>query len=175
MEPNLKIALAAPTGKAARRIAESIQAGTERLDCPAGLKEKIPHEASTLHRLLGFSTGSTRPRYRMGNPLNADVVVIDEASMADLALMANLVQALKEGSRLILLGDRNQLASVAAGYVLGDICDTAGPMPTLRTLQDWRGGLPDARRIQQASKACRIPWWSSPEPTASVKTAPSSP
>ncbi len=124
MEPNLKIALAAPTGKAARRIAESIQAGTERLDCPAGLKEKIPHEASTLHRLLGFSTGSTRPRYRMGNPLNADVVVIDEASMADLALMANLVQALKEGSRLILLGDRNQLASVAAGYVLGDICDT---------------------------------------------------
>lgn len=123
-DPELTIALAAPTGKAAGRIAESIQAGVERLDCPEEIRSRIPREASTLHRLLGFYAGSTKPRRGPDNPLACRVVVIDEASMADLALMAALVQALPADGRLILLGDRNQLASVAAGYVLGDICDT---------------------------------------------------
>ncbi len=124
LEPDLTIALAAPTGKAARRIAESIQTGVERLDCPEEIRGRIPREASTLHRLLGFTTGSVKPRRGPDNPLTARVVVVDEASMADLALMAALVQAIPVDGRLILLGDRNQLASVAAGYVLGDICDT---------------------------------------------------
>ena len=125
-DPSLKIALAAPTGKAARRIEESIQRGLSLLDCTPDVKAMIPHEASTIHRLLGFAPGSSRPRNSADNPLRADVVVIDEASMADLALMSNLVQALKVGARLILLGDKNQLASVQAGYVLGDICDVGG-------------------------------------------------
>jgi exodeoxyribonuclease V alpha subunit len=124
MDPGLTIALAAPTGKAARRIAESIQAGVERLDCPEDVRSRIPREATTLHRLLGFTSGSVKPRRGPDNPLVCRVVVVDEASMADLALMAALVQALPADGRLILLGDRNQLASVAAGFVLGDICDT---------------------------------------------------
>ncbi len=125
-EPHLKIALAAPTGKAARRIEESIQRSLELMDCAPGIKAMIPHEATTIHRLLGFSPGSTLPRHCAANPLSADVIAIDEASMADLALMSYLVQALKENARLILLGDKNQLASVQAGYVLGDICDVGG-------------------------------------------------
>ncbi|HWR69097.1 MAG TPA: exodeoxyribonuclease V subunit alpha [Desulfomonilia bacterium] len=122
-EPDLKIVLAAPTGKAARRIVESVQRGVGALDCSQEVREKIPREASTIHRLLGYMPGASRPRRHAGNPLRADVAVIDEASMADLALMSNLVAALEPGTRLILLGDKNQLASVAAGYVLGDICD----------------------------------------------------
>ena len=122
-EPHLKIALAAPTGKAARRIEESIKRSLELIDCSPEIKALIPVEATTIHRLLGFSPGSTLPRYGAANRLSADVIAIDEASMADLALMSNLAQALKDTARLILLGDKNQLASVQAGYVLGDICD----------------------------------------------------
>ncbi len=122
-EPHLKIALAAPTGKAARRIEESIRRSLELMDCAPEVKAMIPCEATTIHRLLGFSPGSTQPRHGAANPLSADVIAIDEASMADLALMSNLVRALKDTARLILLGDKNQLASVQAGYVLGDICD----------------------------------------------------
>jgi exodeoxyribonuclease V alpha subunit len=125
-EPHLKIALAAPTGKAARRIEESIQRSLELIDCTPEVKAMIPGEATTIHRLLGFSPGSSLPRHGAANPLSADVIAIDEASMADLALMSYLVQALKENARLILLGDKNQLASVQAGYVLGDICDVGG-------------------------------------------------
>ncbi len=123
MEPHLKIVLSAPTGKAARRIEESIQRSLDLLECTPEVKAKIPRAASTIHRLIGIVPWSSRPRFHQGNLLSADVVVVDEASMADLALMSKLVQALKENTRLILLGDKNQLASVAAGYVLGDICD----------------------------------------------------
>ena len=123
-EPGLKVVLAAPTGKAARRIEESISRGLDLLGIASGLAGRIPREALTIHRLMGIIPASNRPRHHAGNPLPADVAVVDEASMADLALTARLVQALKPGARLILLGDRNQLASVAAGYVLGDICDT---------------------------------------------------
>jgi exodeoxyribonuclease V alpha subunit len=125
-EPHLKIALAAPTGKAARRIEESIQRSLELIDCTPEVKAMIPSEATTIHRLLGFSLGSSLPRHGAGKPLGADVIAIDEASMADLSLMSYLAQALKESARLILLGDKNQLASVQAGYVLGDICDVGG-------------------------------------------------
>jgi len=125
-EPGLRIALAAPTGKAAHRIAEAVQRGVAHLDSDAGVKDRIPREASTIHRLLGLGPGTRARGRRTGKTLTADVVVIDEASMADLALMATLAGALRDDARLVLLGDRNQLASVAAGYVLGDICDTGG-------------------------------------------------
>ncbi|MCE5275223.1 MAG: exodeoxyribonuclease V subunit alpha [Deltaproteobacteria bacterium] len=118
-EPGLKIALAAPTGKAARRIEEAVRGGPGLPDHEAGVTGGIPWEASTIHRLLGMP----RPRFSASHPLPHDVIVVDEGSMADLAIMSRLVQALKPSSRLILLGDKNQLASVAAGYVLGDICD----------------------------------------------------
>jgi len=118
-EPGLKIALAAPTGKAARRIEEAVRGGQGMPGKEDGVTAGIPWEASTIHRLLGMP----RPRFSASHPLPHDVIVVDEGSMADLAIMSRLVQALKPSSRLILLGDKNQLASVAAGYVLGDICD----------------------------------------------------
>ena len=109
----LKIALAAPTGKAAARLTESLRAGAQQ------------HEATTLHRLLGTIPDSPYFRHNAERPLTADVVIVDEASMIDLALMAKLVDAVPLTSRLILLGDRDQLASVEAGNVLADICHAA--------------------------------------------------
>ncbi len=120
----VRIALAAPTGKAAMRLQEAIRSARERLDCRKEVKELIPEGASTIHRLLGSIPDSPYFRYHAGNPLPADVVVVDEASMVDLALLAKLAAALSPGARFILLGDKDQLASVEAGAVLGDICDT---------------------------------------------------
>lgn len=120
----LRIALAAPTGKAAARLQEAIKGTKDKLPCPDSIKEAIPEEASTIHRLLGSIPGSPYFRHDAKNTLPADVVVVDEASMVDLALMSKLIQALPSQARLILLGDKDQLASVEAGAVLGDICDT---------------------------------------------------
>ncbi len=120
---NLRIALSAPTGKAAAKLQEAIKRGKKKLNCPVEIKEAIPEEASTLHRLLGSIPGSPYFRHHAKNLLPVDVVVVDEASMVDLALMSKLTQALPPQARLILLGDKDQLASVEAGAVLGDICD----------------------------------------------------
>ena len=117
--PECRIALAAPTGKAAARLTESIRA---RIDQP-GLAETVgsalPGEATTLHRLLGYRGRDFG--YHEQRRLAFDCVIVDEASMIDLKLMHHLLSALPEHARLILLGDRDQLASVAAGNVLGDI------------------------------------------------------
>ncbi len=120
----LSIALAAPTGKAAARLQEAVKQGREGLSTQTTLWEAIPIEASTLHRLLGALPGSPYFRHHREHPLSADMAVVDEASMVDLALLTKLIQALPGHSRLILLGDKDQLASVQAGSVLGDICDT---------------------------------------------------
>ncbi|MFH1438068.1 MAG: exodeoxyribonuclease V subunit alpha [Pseudomonadota bacterium] len=120
----LRIALAAPTGKAAARMQEAVKAAKASLQCAAGIKEAIPDEASTIHRLLGYIPDSSTFRYNESNPLPADVVVVDEASMVDMALMCKLARAVFPHGRLILLGDKDQLASVEAGKVLGDICNT---------------------------------------------------
>jgi len=120
----LRIALAAPTGKAAARLKESISAGLDKAD--AGVRGLIPEDVFTLHRLLGYLKGSSGFRHNSDNPLPYDVVIVDEASMVSLPLMAKLVCALRQDTRLILLGDRDQLASVEAGAVLGDMCDTGG-------------------------------------------------
>ncbi len=121
-----RIRLAAPTGKAAARMMESIQAGLSGLPDAEALREQLPDNASTLHRLLGLRQGSTRPRHYRDNPLMADAVIVDEASMVDLPLMAKLADALPGHARLILLGDRYQLASVESGSVLAELCDGAG-------------------------------------------------
>jgi exodeoxyribonuclease V alpha subunit len=120
----MRIALVAPTGKAAARLQESIEITKKHLRCSDSIKRAISTETSTIHRLLGTIPHSPYFRYNSNNKLAIDVVVIDEASMVDLALMSKLVQALPIESRLILLGDKDQLASVEAGAVLGDICDT---------------------------------------------------
>lgn len=120
---SFKIALAAPTGKAAARLQESVRRAGTSLQCDSAVRDVIPDEAFTIHRLLGFRHGSPYFRYGYKNPLPYDAVIVDEASMVDLALMAKLVQAVPETSRLVLLGDMDQLASVEAGAVLGDICN----------------------------------------------------
>lgn len=119
----LRIALTSPTGKAAARLRESIHEAKGKLDCPKDIIEAIPEEASTIHRLLGAMPGSPYFRHNRENPLPVDLLVVDESSMVDLALLSKLAQAIPEGARLVLLGDKDQLASVEAGAVLGDICD----------------------------------------------------
>jgi exodeoxyribonuclease V alpha subunit len=123
--PNgLRIALTAPTGKAAARLQEAINGALEKLECPEWIRRAVPGTASTIHRMLGAIRGSPYFRHDQDNPLPVDLVVVDEASMVDLALMSKLLQALPSPARLILLGDQDQLASVEAGAVLGDICET---------------------------------------------------
>lgn len=119
---SINIHLAAPTGKAAARLSESISAAKLRLGLDDAIADLIPTEASTLHRLLGVIPNRVDFRHNQNNPLHLDLLVLDEASMIDLPMMARLLAALPEQSRLVLLGDRDQLASVEAGSVLGDIC-----------------------------------------------------
>ncbi|QGU86450.1 exodeoxyribonuclease V subunit alpha [Erwinia sorbitola] len=120
-----RIELAAPTGKAAARLTESLGKTLQELKLDDAIRNSFPGEATTLHRLLGALPGSQRMRYHRGNPLHLDVLVVDEASMVDLPMLANLIAALPAQARVIFLGDRDQLASVEAGAVLGDICRCA--------------------------------------------------
>ena len=121
----LRIRLAAPTGKAAARLTESISQQVQSLTVPDNVREKIPTQVTTVHRLLGSRPGTRHFRHHIGNPLPLDVLVVDEASMIDLEMMANLLDALPPHARLVLLGDKDQLASVEAGAVLGDLCRDA--------------------------------------------------
>ncbi|MFZ3074606.1 MAG: exodeoxyribonuclease V subunit alpha [Psychrobacter glacincola] len=117
------LALAAPTGKAAQRMQESLQAAIDAADIDIQLQE-----AKTIHRLLGIGrTG--KPRYDANNPLGEDIIIVDEASMLGVELANYLVSAVKPGARLILLGDANQLAAVDAGAVLADLCRIARLQP----------------------------------------------
>lgn len=124
-EQKCRIRLAAPTGKAAARLTESLGGAMQKLPLTEAQIALLPNEASTLHRLLGAQPGSQRLRYHAGNPLHLDVLVVDEASMIDLTMMSRLIDALPAHARVIFLGDRDQLASVEAGAVLGDICTYA--------------------------------------------------
>mgnify|MGYP000285249143 CR=1 FL=1 len=117
----LHIALAAPTGKAAMRLQESIGYSKSALPCSELIKQRIPETVTTLHRLLGAKPPSPYFKHDARQPLVYDLVVVDEASMVDLALMSKLVDALKPGARLVLLGDKDQLASVESGAVLADL------------------------------------------------------
>ena len=122
----LAIGLAAPTGKAAARMAEAIRNAKADLPVSDAVKEALPDEARTLHRLLGSRGDSPKVRHDAANPLALDVLVVDEASMVDLALMAKLVAALPPKARLILLGDKDQLAAVEAGAVFAELCEGRG-------------------------------------------------
>jgi len=119
----LKIYLCAPTGKAAARLSGSIRSTKVNIDCSETVKNLVPENAYTIHRMLKTIPGSSRFYYNADNQLPADVIVVDEASMVDLALLAKLIEALPDKARLILVGDKDQLASVEAGSVLGDICN----------------------------------------------------
>ena len=133
----LHILLAAPTGKAAARVSESISNALTVLPVPEAIKKLIPQKAATLHRLLGSRPDSRRFRHHRHNPLLADVVIVDEASMIDLEMMAGLLDALTDNTTLILLGDKDQLASVEAGSVMGDLCNGAENYAYDAKTVDW--------------------------------------
>jgi exodeoxyribonuclease V alpha subunit len=122
-DANLRVALAAPTGKAAQRMQEAL---TARQDLPETVRRALPEAAVTLHRLLGVLPESAeqvgrRFRHHAGNPLPYDLIVVDEASMIDLSMATQLLEAVPEDARLILLGDKDQLAAVEAGAVFGEL------------------------------------------------------
>lgn len=145
----LVIKLAAPTGKAAARLKESIQAAADTLKAlPAAWQaaiKQISAESATLHKLLGVQAGTRQFKHHRANPLALDVLIVDEASMVDIELMQALLAALPVGARLILLGDKDQLASVEAGAVLGQLCDGAE-----------RGGY-DAKTFAYLQQFCPVP------------------
>ncbi|MGE4518237.1 MAG: exodeoxyribonuclease V subunit alpha [Desulfobacteraceae bacterium] len=114
--------LCAPTGKAASRLAEAVNNAVSTLGLPEEIRSSFPSKASTIHRLLGYSPGSEKFLFNRNNRIKADIIIVDEASMIDMKLMACLCEALEDNVRLILLGDRFQLASVSPGSVFGDIC-----------------------------------------------------
>jgi exodeoxyribonuclease V alpha subunit len=161
-EQPLHIALAAPTGKAAMRLQESIGFSKEKLPCSEAIKSRIPETVTTLHRLLGAMPPSPYFRHHADKPLVYDLVVVDEASMVDLALMSKLLDALKPGASLILLGDKDQLASVESGAVLADLAGAETLQNNVYILKKSHrfGGaikeLAEAVNLQQAELAWQI-------------------
>jgi exodeoxyribonuclease V alpha subunit len=123
LQPPPRIMLATPTGKAAAQMQATLRHLKSELNSPPHIRDAIPETVETIHRLLQPISGSPYFRHDHQNPIPAEVLVVDEASMVDLPLMYKLLQALSASARLILVGDRDQLASVEAGAVLGDICD----------------------------------------------------
>lgn len=134
-DASLRVALAAPTGKAAQRMQEAL---TARQDLPETVRQALPEAAVTLHRLLGVLPESAeqvgrRFRHHAGNPLPYDLIVVDEASMIDLSMATQLLEAVPEGARLILLGDKDQLAAVEAGAVFGELSAQRAFSPDMRS------------------------------------------
>jgi len=125
-KPDARIALAAPTGKAAARLGESIESQADKLPLEKGVRQRIPRKGQTLHRLLGYDPRHDRFRRNAESPLALNALVIDEASMVDLLMMTAVFEALPARTRVVLLGDSSQLGSVETGYVLGDVCQAAG-------------------------------------------------
>ncbi len=142
---HLRIALAAPTGRAAVRLHESIRSAKASME--PDLAAGVPEETQTIHRLLGVIPDSGRFLHHQGNKLHLDLLVVDEASMIDVPLMADLVKALPSEARLIMLGDRDQLTSVEAGSLFGDICAQGEP--------DWSPEL--CRLLEQLTGYAPVP------------------
>lgn len=138
----LRIRLAAPTGKAAARLSESIAgrlAALSLASLPGGdrLAEAIPTQVVTLHRLLGGRPHVRQRTYHADHPLPLDVLVVDEASMVSLSDMADLIEAMPANARLVLIGDKDQLSSVEAGAVLGALCGRAAAGHYLPATAEW--------------------------------------
>ncbi|MCA8286710.1 AAA family ATPase [Burkholderia vietnamiensis] len=147
-QPGLRIALAAPTGKAAQRMQEALHARSG--DLPPELAARLPETSYTLHRLLGGG-GATGFRHHRDNPLPYDLIVVDEASMIDVALAAHLLDALAPGARLVLLGDKDQLAAVEAGAVFAEL----SARPTFSAAARTR--IATALGIDEAAFAAALP------------------
>ncbi|AIN47469.1 exodeoxyribonuclease V subunit alpha [Candidatus Palibaumannia cicadellinicola] len=132
----LRIMIAAPTGKAAARLSESLAQAIQKMQLDNSLRQQIACQAITLHRLLGAQPNSQRMRYHNDNQLHIDVLIIDEASMVDFRMMANIIDALPAHTRVIFLGDRYQLASVETGAVFRDLCQFANTGYSVQRCQE---------------------------------------
>lgn len=127
MQPDLRIALSAPTGKAAARMLQAL--GERASTLPEDIRERLPRQAGTVHRLIGIRPQSARPAHHARAPLPVDVVVVDEASMLDLSLATQLLEAIPPEARIILLGDKDQLAAVEAGAVFAELTQLSTELP----------------------------------------------
>jgi exodeoxyribonuclease V alpha subunit len=158
---SLRIALAAPTGKAAARLQQAVQLEVAKLD-PSDREALAGLHATTLHRLLGSRPDtSARFRHHRGNRLPHNVIVVDETSMVSLTMMARLLEAVRPETRLILVGDPDQLASVEAGAVLADLVDGLGEAKVVALKTSHRfgesiGELATAIRIGDADRAIEV-------------------
>lgn len=153
----LTIQLAAPTGKAAVRLRSSIRTALDKLPAPAEIKSQVPTDVSTLHKLLGARAQSRQFKQNALETLALDLLVVDEASMLDVELMAALLSALPAHARLILLGDKDQLASVEAGALMAELCQWAEQGHYWPATADWLNQLSSAaipeHLISQQGKA----------------------
>ena len=147
------IALAAPTGKAAARLEEAVRAEAQEMNVDDDTRSRLlTLRGTTLHRLLGFDAGNrTRFRHHRGNQLRHDVVIVDETSMVSLSLMARLLEAVRPDARLVLVGDPEQLASVEAGAVLGDVVGPATAGATLSNAVRDQVGSAIRHRVSEAA------------------------
>jgi len=125
---DVRVALAAPTGKAATRLGEAIRQTWDSMGIDAAIRDRLPSTGRTVHRLLGYRPGDDSFRHNASDPLEHDVVIVDEASMVPLRVMDALFAALRPDARIILLGDHDQLASVEAGSVLADLVAASGTL-----------------------------------------------
>ncbi len=158
---NLRIALTAPTGKASARLQQSVDAETRAL--PQADRDRLGDlQSSTLHRLLGWRPDSSiRFRHNRANRLPHDVIVVDETSMVSLTMMARLLEAVRPDTRLVLVGDPGQLASVEAGAVLADLVDGFGrrsesPVEPLSTSHRFGGGIADLAQALRDDRPDRV-------------------
>ena len=155
--PELSVALCAPTGKAQARLTESLAAGVAALNVGGRVRSRLLElTGATLHKLLGIGPRGTI-RHDRDNPLPHDLVIVDECSMVPLLLMGRLLDALRPEARIVLLGDKDQLASVEAGAVFSDLCDAAGrnalrpeAAEAFRLQTGWRASPVDARPLSGA-------------------------
>ena len=147
--PAPAIAIAAPTGKAHVRLRESLSADAEKFVIPPDFRQRMQDlPGGTIHRLLGWDKSG--PKYNAETPLPFDLLLVDECSMISLELMTALMEALRPGARLILLGDRAQLASVESGVVFSDLCEAAGNVPEGHPLHGIESTLVHNFRAQSA-------------------------
>lgn len=127
-DSDVRVALAAPTGKAATRLGEAIRHTWDQMGVDPAIRDRLPSTGRTVHRLLGYRPADDSYRHNASDPLEHDVVIVDEASMVPLLLMDTLFAALRPDARIVLLGDHDQLASIEAGSVLADLVAASGAL-----------------------------------------------
>ncbi len=170
LAPDARIAFAAPTGKAAARLGQSLSQQLARFDPAGELRARLPAAGTTVHALLGLRAGAaaTSASASASMPLDYDLVLVDEASMLDVEIAAALVAAIGANGRLVLAGDRDQLASVEAGAVFADLCTSASDA-TVQLLRNHR--QKDAAHIVELATQVRDAWRSMPQPATEQRIA----